>query len=103
MRETGRRRKKTGGKGKEEAGSKCHGNRKKQRKAKRQKREERTRKMSKQLLKKDIKSGREEKGVAEVSNNTAAVEQHNTPVVMMSHLLEIQQLSQADRGPSWPC
>lgn len=32
----------------------------------------------------------EERGVVEVSNSTAAAEQHNRPVAMMSHLLKIQ-------------
>lgn len=53
--------------------------------------------------KKDIKSGDEEKGEVEVSNTAEVAEQNKTPVAMMSHLHEIQQLPQADRGPSWPC
>lgn len=71
---------------------------KEQRRAERQGREEE--KVRKQRKKK-IKSGGEEKGEVEVSNSTAAAEQHNTPVTTMSHLLEIQRLPQADRGPSW--
>lgn len=57
---------------------------------------------------KSRETGREEreeeaKKEVEVSNSTAAAEHHNTPVAMMSHLLEIQRPLQADRGPSWPC
>lgn len=59
------------------------------------------RKVQKIEEEKKRKSGGEEKGEVEVSNSTAAAEQHNTPVTTMSHLLEIQRLPQADRGPSW--
>lgn len=76
-----------------------------QRKAERQGGEERGRKLKKQKETKKIKikSGDEEKGVVEVSNTVEAAEQYTTPVAMMSHLLELQRLPLADRGPSWPC
>lgn len=38
----------------------------------------------------EIRNRGEETGVVEVSNSTAAAEQHNRPVAMMSHLLKIQ-------------
>lgn len=53
--------------------------------------------------KKVIKSKVEEKGEADVSNSTAAAEQHNTTVATMSHLLETQRLPQADRGGHLGC
>lgn len=52
---------------------------------------------------KDIRSvGGEEKREVKVSDSTAAAGQHDTPVALMSHLLEIQRLPRADRGPSRP-